>query len=150
MMHNRLHKYGEISLEQILYPFEVFSTFITWYILSLMANTPEVCEQHPTKQQLTSITKAIKVRRTRHAGHCWRSKDKLISDVLLWTPSHRCAKVGRPARTYILRLCADTGYSPEDPQKAIEDKEGWRERTRDIRADYTTWWWPIFTRSNFS
>ena len=25
----------------------------------------------------------IKIRRTRHAGHCWRSMDELISDVLL-------------------------------------------------------------------
>ena len=29
----------------------------------------------------------IQVRRTRHVGHCWRSKDKLISDFLLWTPT---------------------------------------------------------------
>ena len=46
--------------------------------------------QHPTRHQLYShlplITKTIQVRRTRHAGHCWRSRDKLISDVLLWTP----------------------------------------------------------------
>ena len=38
--------------------------------------------QHPTKQQLyghlPTITKTIKVRRTRHAGHCWRSRDELI------------------------------------------------------------------------
>ena len=43
--------------------------------------------QHPTKQplysHLPSIIKTIKVRRTRHAGHCWRSSDELISDVLL-------------------------------------------------------------------
>ena len=32
--------------------------------------------------------KTIQVRRTRHAGHCWRSKDELISDVLLWTPTY--------------------------------------------------------------
>ena len=61
--------------------------------------------QHPTKQQmyghLPSITKTIKVRRTRHAGHCWRSGDELKSDVYLWTPSHGQARVGRPARTYI-------------------------------------------------
>ena len=48
--------------------------------------------QHPTKQQLYShllpITKTIKVRRTRHAAHGWRSRDELISDVLLWTPSY--------------------------------------------------------------
>ena len=46
--------------------------------------------QHPTRHQLydhlPSITKTIQVRQTRHVGHCWRSKDELISDVLLWTP----------------------------------------------------------------
>ena len=46
--------------------------------------------QHPTKYQLYGhlplITKIIKVRRTRHAGHFWRSGDELISDVILWTP----------------------------------------------------------------
>ena len=45
---------------------------------------------HPTRHQLYGhlppITKAIQVRRTRHAGHSWRSRDELISDVLLWTP----------------------------------------------------------------
>ena len=35
---------------------------------------------------LPPITKTIQVRRTRHAGHCWRSWDELIRDVLLWTP----------------------------------------------------------------
>ena len=48
--------------------------------------------QHPTKQQLYGylppITKTIKIRRTRHVGHCWRSRDELVSEVLLWTPSH--------------------------------------------------------------
>ena len=49
--------------------------------------------QHPTKQQLYShlppITKSIKVRRTRHAGHCWRSGYELISDVLRWPSKSR-------------------------------------------------------------
>ena len=46
--------------------------------------------QHPTRHQLYGhlppIMKTIQVRRTRHAGHCWRSRDKLIRDVLKWTP----------------------------------------------------------------
>ena len=46
---------------------------------------------HPTKQELyghlSPITKTIQVRRTRHAGHNWRRKDELVSDILLWTPS---------------------------------------------------------------
>ena len=39
--------------------------------------------QHPTKQQLYDhqppIMKTIQIRRTRHEGNCWRSKDELIS-----------------------------------------------------------------------
>ena len=33
------------------------------------------------------------------SGHCWRSKDELVSDVLLWTPTYGQAKAGRPARS---------------------------------------------------
>ena len=98
--------------------------------------------QHPTKHQLYGhlppITKMIKVRRTRHAGHRQRSRNELISDVLLWTPSYGRAKAGRPARTYIQQLCEDTGCSPEDLPEAMNDREEWRERVRDIRASGTT------------
>ena len=100
--------------------------------------------QHPTKQQLYGhlppITKTMQVRRTRHAGYC-RSRDELISDSLLWTPSHSRTKAGRPARTYIQHLYEYTGYSPEGLPEAMNDREGWRERIRDIYADGTTRWW---------
>ena len=94
--------------------------------------------QHSTRHQLYGhlppITKTIQVRRTRHAGHCWRSRDELIRDVLLWTPTHGRAKAGRPARTYIQQLCEDTGCCPEDLPRAMNDREEWRERVRDIHA----------------
>ena len=92
--------------------------------------------QHHTKQQLychlSTITKTIQVRVTRHAGHCWRNKDEIISDVLLWTPSHR-----RPAQTYILQLCADTRCNPEDLPEIMDDLEGWREKI--IRLIWKRW-----------
>ena len=101
--------------------------------------------QHPTRHQLYGhlppITKTIQVRRTRHAGHCWRSRDELIRDVLLWIPTHGRAKAGRPARTYIQQLCEDTGCCPEDLPRAMNDREEWRKRVRDIRAASTIWWW---------
>ena len=101
--------------------------------------------QHPTRHQLYGhlppIMKTIQVRRTRHAGHCWRSRDELIRDVLLWTPTHGHAKAGRPARTYIQQLCEDTICCPEDIHRAMDDREEWRERVRDIRATSVTWWW---------
>ena len=91
------------------------------------------------KQKLLKCKQTIQI--TRHAGHCWRSKDELISDVLLWTPTHGCARVGRPARTYIQQLCEDTGCNPEDLPEAMNDREKWRETVRDIRAGGATWWW---------
>ena len=97
--------------------------------------------QHPSKHQLYGhlppITKTIKVRRTKHPEHCWRSRDELISDVLLWTSSHGRAKAGWPARTYIQQPC-------EDLPEAMNDWEGqgyprWRHdmmRRRRMMQDY--------------
>ena len=115
------------------------------YTRMLRAILNKSWRQHPTRHQLyghlPSITKTFQVRRTRHAGHCWRSRDELIRDVLLWTPTHGRAKAGRPARTYIQQLCEDTGCCPEDLPRAMNDREEWRERVRDIRATSTIWWW---------
>ena len=115
------------------------------YTRMLRAILNKSWRQHPTRHQLYGhlppITKTIQVRRTRHAGHCWRSRDELIRDVLLWTPTHGRAKAGRPARTYIQQLCEDTGCCPEDLPRAMNNREEWRERVRDIRATSATWWW---------
>ena len=125
------------------------------YTRMLQAILNRSWRQHPTKQQLYShqppIMKTIQIRRTRHAGHCWRSRDKLISDVLLWTPSHGRVKVGQPARTNIQQFCEDTGCSPEDLPKAMNDRKRWRERVTDICADGTTrWWWWWFVLVTFN
>ena len=113
------------------------------YIRMLCAILNKSWRQHHTKQQLYGhlppITKTIKIRWTRHVGHCWRSRDELISDVLLWTPSHGQAKTGWPAWTYVQQLCVDTGCCPEDLLEAIDDREGWRVRVGDICADGMAW-----------
>ena len=96
------------------------------YTRILRATLNKSWQQHSTRHQLYGhlppITKTIQLRRTRHAGHCWRSRDELISDVLLWTPAYGRAKAGRPARTYIQQLCEDTGCSPEDLPEAMNDR----------------------------
>ena len=101
------------------------------YTRMLRAILNKSWRQHSTRHQLYGhlppITKTIQVRRARHAGHCWRSRDELIRDVLLWTPTHGRAKAGRPARTYIQQLCEDTGCCPEDLPRAMNDREEWRE-----------------------
>ena len=125
------------------------STLIFWNTIHLDGNYTIILNkswrQHPAKHQLyghlPSITKTIQVRRTRHVGHCWRSRGELISDVLLRTPTYGQAKSGRPARTYLQHLCEDTGCSPEYLPEARNDREKWREKVRDIRAGGITWWW---------
>ena len=115
------------------------------YTRRLRAILNKSWRQHPTKHQLyghlPSITKTIQAWRTRHVGHCWRSRDELISDVLRWNPAHGQAKAGRPAQTYTQQLCEDTGYSPENLPDAMNDREEWRERVSDILAGGSTWWW---------
>ena len=115
------------------------------YTRMLRAVLNKSWRQHPTKHQLDGrlppISKTIKVRRTRLAGHCWRSKDEIISELLLWTASHGRAKAGRPARTYIKQLCADTGCILEDLSVATDNREGSQERVREIwRRDIMMMW----------
>ncbi len=49
-------------------------------------------------------------------------------DVQEWDDQHE--------PTYI--LCEDTGCNPEDLPEAMNDREKWRERVRDIRAGGAT------------
>ena len=72
----------------------------------------EYFAQHPTRHQLYGhlppITKTIQVRRTRHAGHCWRSRDELIRDVLWWIHNNGRANAGR--RSSHVHTAAMWGY----------------------------------------
>ena len=115
------------------------------YTRMLRAILNKSWRQQSTKHQLYGhllpITKTIQVRQIRHAGHCWSSRDKLISDILLWTPTYGRAKAGRPSRTYIQQICKDMGCSPENLPEAMNNREKWRERVRDIRTRGMTWWW---------
>ena len=61
---------------------------------------------------------------TQQTGHYWESRNELISDILLLTPSHGRVKTEQTARTYIQQLCADTRYSVEHLLRAMDDREG--------------------------
>ena len=115
------------------------------YTRTLQALLNKVLGQYTTKQLLyghqPTITKTMQVRRTRHAGHCWRRRDELISDIFLRTPSHIRAKAGRQSRTYIQHFYADSGCNLEDLPGAMVDRDGWGRRVREIHAGDARWWW---------
>ena len=117
----QLHKNVESNIEQVL--------------ATTPHETPTVRPPASHHENYTGQTKPDML------DHCWRSKNELVSDVLLWTPTYGQAKAGRPARTYIQQLCEDTGCNLEDLPEAMNDREKWREMVKDIRACGTRWWW---------
>ena len=129
-----------------------FSLFIDYIYLS------KSWRQHPTRHQqyghLPPIMKTIQIRLTRHTGHCLRSRDELISDVLLWTPTYGRAKAGQPARTYIQQL--EHTYSSyvriqdvalKTTSEVMNDRWEW---VRDIHASDTWWWYLSLLKKSFN
>ena len=68
----------------------------------------QILEAAPNKTvavwPLTSHLTNHQERQARHNRFCWRSKDKLISDILQWTLTHEHTSVGWPRKTYIIFL----------------------------------------------
>ena len=90
----------------------------------------QVLKDHRKSQQLYSylnpISQTIQV--TKHAQHCCGSKDELKSNVFLWNPTH----IQPLKKTYIYEFLVDTGCHIEVLQRAMIDREEWRERVERI------------------
>ena len=106
------------------------------YARMLQAILNKPWKQHSTKQLydlLPTISKTIQVRMI-YEAHCWRSKDKFIRDILLWTPTHGHTNVGQPERTYLHQLCADAGHILEDSTGMMTDKDEERENQENLKS----------------
>ena len=87
--------------------------------------------------KLPSLTTTIQERRIRFSGHCWRSKQEVIHDLILWEPKHGRRSVGGQLFTFVDQLEEDTGIPKEFLPSAMEDREGWRKRVMAIRPRST-------------
>ena len=99
-------------------------------------------KEHPTKKvlygHLIPIADTIRESRLRFAGHSWRSKEEIVSDVMLWRPTQGTTSVGRPSRTYINQLADDAGCLPEDLPRVMQDRTEWKERVKWVRDNLST------------
>ena len=111
------------------------------YTRMLRAILNKSWRQHPTRHQLYShlppITKTIQVRRTRHAGHSWRSKDELISDVLLMTPTYGQVKSRTTSSNLHTAVMWGHRMKPWRPARGDE----WLGEVAREGQGYPTWWW---------
>ena len=97
--------------------------------------------EHPTKRvlygDLPPISQTLRDRRLRFAGHCFRSKEELASDLVLWQPNHGFKSRGRPARTYPDQLSDDLGCMKEDLPVLMSDRTRWKEQVIECRVRST-------------
>ena len=100
-------------------------------------------KKHPTRKllygNLPTVSHKIRDRRLRFAGHCYRNKSELASELLLWKPTYGKRSRGAPAKTYIDQLTADVGCSSEELPAMMLDKDLWRETVNSIRETLPTW-----------
>ena len=101
--------------------------------------------QNCSCSNLPLISKTIQVKQTRHAGYCWRTKDKLPTDILLETPTYRHVSVGQLARTYSHQVDRNRGCSLGELPRAVDDRnrrrERERERERELGKSVSATWW---------
>ena len=75
---------------------------------------------------LPRISTTIREKRLRFSGHCWRSKNEAISNLVLWEPKHGKRSVRGQARTFVNLLDVDTRVPKGCLPAAMGDRVGWR------------------------
>ena len=99
------------------------------------------CLQRITNKMLFAglprISNTMGKRRLRFSGHCWMSKNEVVSDLVLWKPKHGKKSVGGQARTFVDLLEADTGVPRDCLLAAMDDRVGWRKKAMGGRLSST-------------
>ena len=67
-------------------------------------------------------------------GYCWRRKDEVISELLLWEPKRGARKRGRPATIYIDQLRNDTGLSIAELKSIMGNRKEWMKLVNGVRV----------------
>ena len=93
---------------------------------------------HLTNEELykniPNISDTIRKQRLSLAEHCWRNKDELASDLLLWNPKNSKRSRGRPRKSYIDQLIEDTMLKIEELPTAMNDRNEMQLRVMKCRA----------------
>ena len=88
------------------------------------------------------ILTTIRERCSRFSGHCWRSINEVVSDLVLWELEHGKRSVRGQARTFVDLLEADTGVPRNCLPVAMDDIVSRRKRAMGFNlvvvANYLT------------
>ena len=88
-------------------------------------------KQHLTNKELygtqSPISNVIRRRRLKFAGHSVRQHDQLVSELVLWEPTHGTRNRGGQVKNFVDILKEDTGCkSTQEIRTCMEDRGVWR------------------------
>ena len=78
---------------------------------------------------LERLSNKIRRRRLKFAGHCLRREDEVVSDLVLWQPTHGTKTKVRPPDSYIKTLERDTGLRENYLRVAMMNCDVWKSIT---------------------
>ena len=81
---------------------------------------------------LPRISTTIRERCLIFSGHCWRSENEVVCDLVLWGSKHGKRSIGGQAGTFVDLLEADTGVPRDCLPAAMDDRVGWRKRAMGV------------------
>ena len=100
-----------------------------------MAHTLEFYDIKHWSQKVTNevlygaiekVSTKIRCRFLKFAGHCLRRDDEVVSDLVLWEPTHGTRRRGRPPESYIRNLERETGIPACEMKVAMMNRDVWR------------------------
>ena len=78
---------------------------------------------------LHKVSKVIRSRRLKLAGHCYRDKSSPVHKLITWTPKHGSTKLGRPPLSFVDTMMRDTGTeTTTELETLMADRVQWRRR----------------------
>ena len=72
--------------------------------------------------KIPKITDTIREQRLRFSCQCSKSKNEVVSDVLLWLPIHGRRSRGSPAKTFVDQIMEDTSCNYEELPNAMMNR----------------------------
>ena len=68
---------------------------------------------------IEKVSTMIRRRFLKFAGHCLCRDDEVVSDLVLWEPTHGTRRRGRPPESYIRNLERETGIPANEMRVAM-------------------------------
>ena len=86
---------------------------------------------------LPPISASLQIHRLQFSGHCWRSKNETVFQLLLWEPKHGRHSKAAPSNNQqhlLTNLESDTSLSRQDLASVMANRPEWARFIKSVRV----------------